>query len=143
MSIAQRLLWIAGGLGLTICAWCQSATTGGLAGTVTDPARAVLPKVTLSLIHSATGQRQTTITGANGTYTFSLVPPGAYAVEFAAHGFKTAQISAVIVNISEAPTLDATLEPGETAAPVACQCRINVATSSTSTVMDAKAITAV
>ena len=39
--------------------------------------------------------------------------------------------------------LDAVLERGEAAEPVNCQCRISVTTSSTSTVVDAKTITAV
>ncbi len=122
---------------------CQSATTGALAGAVTDPSGAALPHVTVRLANSATMATQNAVTGDNGAYTFSLLSPGAYEVQFAAPGFKTARISSVAVNVGESPTLDAALERGETAEPVPCQCRITVTSSSTSTFVDSKTITAV
>jgi hypothetical protein len=124
-------------------AHCQSATTGALAGAVTDPGGAALPNVTVTLANSATMSAQTAVTGANGEYTFSLLSPGAYAVQFAAPGYKTAVMSSVAVSVGEAPTLDAALERGETAEPVPCQCKITVTTSSTSTSVNSKTITAV
>jgi hypothetical protein len=114
-----------------------------LAGAVADPAGAALPHVIVTLANSATMATQTAVTAANGAYTFSLLSPGAYAVQFAAPGFKTARMSSVAVYVGEAPTLDAALERGETAEPVPCQCRITVTTSSTSTFVDSKTITAV
>jgi hypothetical protein len=122
---------------------CQSATTGALAGAVTDPGGSALPHVTVTLANSATMATQTAVTADNGAYTFSLLSPGAYEVQFAAPGFKTARMSPVAVNVGEAPTLDAALERGETAEPVPCQCRISITTSSTSTSVDSKTITAV
>ena len=50
---------------------CQSATTGALAGAVTDAGGAVLPHVTVTLANSATMATQTAVTGDNGAYTFS------------------------------------------------------------------------
>ena len=52
-------------------------------------------------------------------------------------------MTSMMVNVSEVPVLDAMLERGEPAEPVNCQCRIGVTTSSTSTLVDAKTITAV
>ena len=49
----------------------------------------------------------------------------------------------VTINISEVPTLDATLEPGEQNQEVICHCRFGVTTSSTGVLIDAKTITAV
>src|ERR1035437_9339324 len=122
---------------------CQSATTGALGGAVTDPAGAALPHVTVTLANSATMASQTAVTSASGAYAFSLLSPGAYAVQFAAPGFKTALMSSVAVNIGEAATREAPRERGPTAEPVPCQCRITVTTSSTSTFVDSKTITAV
>ena len=122
---------------------CQSATTGALGGAVTDAAGAVLPNVAVTLVNSATTIRQTAVTGAGGAYSFSLLTPGTYAIQFAAAGFQTAFMAAVTVNVGEAPTLDAALERGEAAEPVPCRCRISAATSSTSTFVDSKTITAV
>jgi hypothetical protein len=114
-----------------------------LGGTVTDPAGSAIPDVTVTLTNSATNQTLTTTTSADGSYTFSLLPPGAYAVDFALQGFRTARMPSLVVNISETPSLDAVLEPGEASEPVNCQCRFSITTSSTSTVVSAKTITAV
>jgi len=122
---------------------CQSATTGALGGAVTDAAGAVLPNVAVTLVNSATTKRQAAVTGAGGAYSFSLLAPGTYAIQFAAAGFQTAILAAVTVNVGEAPTLDAALERGAAAEPVPCRCRISAATSSTSTFVDSKTITAV
>ena len=58
----------------------QSATTGALRGTVLDPAGAVVPGATVTLVNPATGQTQTTMTDTKGLYGFSLLSPGAYDV---------------------------------------------------------------
>ena len=53
----------------------QSATTGALRGTVLDPAGAVVPGATVTLVNPATGQTQTTMTDTKGLYGFSLLSP--------------------------------------------------------------------
>ena len=135
--------WLLAAPLLAIVSYAQSSTTGALTGAVSDPAGAALPHVTVTLANSATMATQTVVTGANGAYSFSMLPSGAYEVQFAAAGFKTARMSSVAVNVGEAPTLDAAMERGETAEPVPCQCRITVTTSSTSTSVNSKTITAV
>ena len=135
--------WLLAAPLLAIACYAQSATTGALTGIVSDPAGAALPHVTVTLANLATMALQTVVTGANGVYSFSMLPSGAYEVQFAAAGFKTARMSYVAVNVGEAPTLDAAMERGEAAEPVPCQCRITVTTSSTSTSVNSKTITAV
>jgi Carboxypeptidase regulatory-like domain len=139
-----RILLIAAFVSASYSLWGQSATTGALRGTVVDPAGAVIPGVTVTLISPTTGQTQNIVTDAKGLYAFSLLSPGNYDVEFSAPGFKTARALSVVVNVSEAPELDAQLEAGESADPVPCQCRLSeTATSSSGTVVDSKTITAV
>ena len=50
----------------------QSAGTGALTGTVTDPTGAVVPNVTVTLTSADTNQTRTATTGADGTYKFTL-----------------------------------------------------------------------
>jgi len=129
---------------LSTCSWAQSSTTGALRGTVIDPAGAVIPGVTVALTNVTTGQALVTTTNADGLYAFSLLPPGTYDVNFSAQGFKTASAMSVVVNVSEAPELDAQLEAGASNERVACQCQLSqTATSSTGTLVDSKTITAV
>jgi hypothetical protein len=121
----------------------QSANMGGLSGTVLGAGGAPIADATVHLVQEATGQAQTANTAADGSYVFTLLAPGAYDVQFAANGFKTARMPGLVVNVAEAPALDAVLEPGDAAEPSACQCHISVNTSATTTVIDAKTITAV
>ncbi len=90
----------------------QSAGTAGLAGTVTDQSGAAVPNCTVTIVNNGTGQTRTTTTGVDGTYKFSLLPPGAYHARFAATGFKTSEVPAVILNVTETPELNRTLEIG-------------------------------
>jgi len=105
--------------------WAQSATTGALRGTVVDPTGAVVPGVTVTLLNPTTGQTQTTMTDAKGLYGFSLLSPGTYNVDFSAQGFKTSRALSVVINVSEAPDLDAQLEAGESEERVPCQCEFS------------------
>lgn len=137
------LFWTALLLGCPSLAPCQSATTGALAGTVRNPAGDPLPDVTVTLTDAATNQIQTSSTGPNGGYRFGLLTPGTYEARFAAPGFKTARLQSVVVSVSEAPTLDAALEVGKPADQAECQCHLNIVTSSTGDLVNAKTITAV
>ena len=56
--------------------WAQSATTGSLTGTVTDPSGAVISGATIAVDSKSTGQERTSVTDASGVYKFSLLPPG-------------------------------------------------------------------
>src|ERR1700733_6034705 len=90
----------------------QSAGTAALAGTITDPSGAAIPNVTVTITNNDTGQSRTATTSSNGTYKFSLLPPGSYKASFAAAGFKTSEVAAVVLNVTETPELDRTLEVG-------------------------------
>ncbi|MBV8845486.1 MAG: carboxypeptidase regulatory-like domain-containing protein, partial [Bryobacterales bacterium] len=90
----------------------QSAGTGALAGTVTDPSGASVPGATVTATNTETSQARTTTTGSDGTYKFSLLPPGTYRLKFTATGFRTAEVPSVPVNVTETPVLDQRLEVG-------------------------------
>ena len=135
--------WTALLLGCYSLAWGQSATTGALSGTVHSSAGDAVPGVTVTLTDAATNQAQVSTTGPDGAYRFSLLAPGIYEARFAAPGFKTARMESLVVSVSEAPTLDASLQTGEASDVAECQCRFRILTSSTGDLVDAKTITAV
>jgi hypothetical protein len=99
--------------------------------------------VAVTATNAATNQAHVSATGADGGYQFSMLPPGAYEVRFAAQGFKTSRMASVTVNISEAVALDATLESGEPAEQAECLCRTGGAAAVSGTVVDAKTLTSV
>jgi len=123
-----------------LCA--QSDATGALGGTITS-ANQPVPAVTVKLTNNATNQTLTMVSGMDGSYRFSLLAPGTYRLSFSVPGFKTSQVGSVTVSVSEAPTLDATLEPGDPRQTVECNCRLSSSASSTGTLVDHKTITGV
>jgi hypothetical protein len=150
MNLRRRALFVLCALLLVVLSVhpyqlrAQSSTTGGLKGTVKDAGGSPVPGSTVTLTNNATNQSLTTATDSNGGYGFSLLAPGTYGVTFAVGGFKTSQMDAVIVNVSEVLVLDAQLDPGDPAQHVACQCRVSQgATSSTGTLMESKTLTGI
>jgi hypothetical protein len=95
------------------------------------------------LTGAATSQVETSTTGSDGGYRFSLLAPGAYEARFSSPGFKTARMASLVVSVSDAPVLDAVLEPGDPSEQGECHCHISTVTSSTGDLVDAKAITSV
>jgi carboxypeptidase family protein len=90
----------------------QSATTGALTGTVTDPSGATIAGASVTASNLATGQSRSVTTDASGVYKISLLPPGNYSVKFSASGFKTVEVPSVTVNVTETIPLDRSLEVG-------------------------------
>src|SRR6516162_1630299 len=62
--------------------------TATLTGVVSDPSSGAVPKATINLTNSATNERRTTLSGADGRYTFSQLLPGTYELSAEAAGFK-------------------------------------------------------
>jgi hypothetical protein len=54
----------------------QSAGTGALTGSVTDPSGASIPNATVTLTNTQTNQVRTATSGTDGSYRFTLIPPG-------------------------------------------------------------------
>src|SRR5205807_2447058 len=89
--------------------------------------------VTVTLTSTDTNQVRTATTGADGTYKFALLPPGTYRVRFGAAGFKTAEVSAVTVSVTETPVLDRVLDVGAQSEQVTVEAQTEVLQTATST----------
>ena len=88
---------------------------------------------TWCLINTETNQTRTSATGADGVYKFSLLPPGIYRVTFSATGFRTAEVPAVTVNVTETPVLDRALEIGAQAEQITVEAQVETLQTATST----------
>jgi len=135
LSVSRPAIWlvIAGLVALTPSLSAQSAGTGALTGTVTDPSGSVIPGATVTLVSTDTNQTRIATTGADGGYKFALLPPGTYRVRFGAVGFKTAEVSAMTVNVTETPVLDRALEVGAQSEQVTVEAQTEVLQTATST----------
>ncbi|HVB87628.1 MAG TPA: carboxypeptidase-like regulatory domain-containing protein [Candidatus Dormibacteraeota bacterium] len=93
-------------------ALAQTANTGALTGTVTDPSGGVIAGAKITATNLATGQIRTATTDSKGSYQISLLSPGNYSVHFEAAGFRSVDVPSINVNVTETPTLNRKLEIG-------------------------------
>src|SRR5271156_4366220 len=88
LCAATAALLIVLSLGSTRMA-AQTATTGDIAGTVTDPSGAIVPGANVALKDETKGNTQESTTNKDGVYHFYMLSPGPYTVTVAAAGFET------------------------------------------------------
>ena len=97
-------LWIAllawqMGVGISVCT--GQGDRGGIIGGLIDPTQAVVAKATVIAKSLDTGYSRETITGADGSFLFSLLDPGRYRIEVAAQGFETLIREPITVRAAE------------------------------------------
>jgi len=113
------------------CASAQTAATGALTGTVTDPSGSAISNATVTISNADTGQSRTGTTGADGAYKFSLLQPGNYRVQFEATGFKTIAAPSVTVTVTETAVVDGHLEVGAQSQEITVQGEAEIAVQTT------------
>jgi hypothetical protein len=91
----------------------QNASTGALAGNVTDPAGGGVAGAKVVVTDPATGSSRVATTDTSGGFRVSLLPPGTYTVEFSASGFNSQVYPNVVINVTEIATVNAVLRIGE------------------------------
>ncbi len=114
-------------------ALAQTAATGSIAGTVTDPQGRAVPNATVTATSLDTNQGRTATTGPSGDYKFSLLPPGNYSLKFGAAGFKTSEVSSVVVNVTETATANESLEVGAVTQTVTVESSVQTLQTESST----------
>jgi Carboxypeptidase regulatory-like domain len=90
----------------------QSASTGTVAGTVTDPTGAAVVGAVVTMNDPSTNDTRKTATNESGRYIFANVSPGTYNVTINKTGFRVTKFSSQVVNVGSALTLNATMELG-------------------------------
>jgi len=99
-------------------AWPQTATSGVLQGTITDPSGGVISNAAIQVTNRETGERRDVKSGADGTYVVPLLPPGAYRIEVAAEGFSRAIHPGTVILVTETTVLNVRLNIGTTSVTV-------------------------
>ena len=129
---------------ITVPLSAQTAATGALTGTVTDSSGGVIPNATVTLTSADTGQVRTDQSGADGTYRFLLLAPGSYKVVINATGFKSIEVPAVVINVTETPVLNRSLDVGVQSEQITVEANseaIQTASSALGTVVESKQVT--
>jgi hypothetical protein len=91
----------------------QTASTGQIVGTVTDPTKGSIPDAAVTVKNQATGVVRTVRTSADGDYVVPLLAPGNYSVTIAAPGFKTQTSPNIAVEVATTATVNVRLQLGE------------------------------
>jgi len=88
------------------------AFAASLGGVVTDKSGGSIPKATVTLSNSQTGFSRTFTTGADGRYSFTLVPPGTYTLKVEKTGFRVYLQTGIVLAVGEAANQNVTMELG-------------------------------
>src|SRR5579863_6425897 len=70
----------------------QTAATGAITSTVTDPSGGAVANTTVTATNKGTNQEREAKTAADGVYKFSFLNPGDYRLRFSAAGFKSSEV---------------------------------------------------
>jgi Carboxypeptidase regulatory-like domain len=81
-------------------------------GTIKDATGAVIPNAQVKLTNNETQRMQDTVSGSEGFYRFSGLPPGNYKVEASAPGMKMQVVQNVAVPAEATQGVDVTLKDG-------------------------------
>src|SRR5262245_8238794 len=95
---------------LATAAWSQ--TTASIVGTVSDTSGGVVAHSSVKVTNTLTGLTRSLVTGSDGSYVATLLPPGTYSVEASASGFKTVVRSGIPLSVQEAARVDVILPLG-------------------------------
>jgi hypothetical protein len=96
-----------------LCPHLQAQSTSGqFNGHVFDPAGAVVPGATVTLLDVQTGLVRTATTNSVGQYTFPLVAPGEYRLTVGKAGFSTQDNPPFRLEVNQNVTQDFTLKVG-------------------------------
>jgi Ca-activated chloride channel homolog len=116
-------------------------STGQIAGTVRDPAGAVMPGVRVEVASPVLPEKvRSTMTDSNGQYRITNLPLGTYTVTFTLEGFTTQRREGVVVNSGFAAPVNATMPVGaltETITVAAAAPSVDIQSSRRSVVFDA------
>jgi len=112
-SLFKTILRLCLCLSLCFLATAFAGVGGSISGTIQDPSGAAIPKASVTVINSSTGVRQSAITDSRGTYTFPVLPVGAYSLEVNQRGFKPYRRTGITLDANSALLLDVVLQVGE------------------------------
>jgi len=89
----------------------QTEATGSLTGKLTETSGAPIANATVTATNPDTGQSRVATTGADGSYEFTMLPPGNYQVKFEAAGYQSLEMPTATVATTRV-VVDGKVAPG-------------------------------
>src|SRR5215210_1760104 len=109
-SLCALVLMLCMGLGSTAVMAQSQASTGQIAGVVTDSQGAAVPNAAVKATNTQTGLERSANSSDEGLYSIVLLPPGIYKVSAEASGFSAISVENVEVTVGR--TIDGKLQLG-------------------------------
>src|SRR5258708_10253493 len=91
------------GAALTVSLFAQTAS---LAGTVSDPTGAVIPKAVVTVTNTQTGAKRSDTSDSEGRYTIPQLPPGTYSLTAQVVGFNDVTIQRIELLVNTPSTVN-------------------------------------
>ncbi len=95
--------------------FAQSTVTGGIRGTITDPQKAVVPNVAVTVTNSGTNQSQTATSAENGNFVVNNLQPRNYTINITQSGFAPLNAENVVVEVGQVTSINPQLTVGDAA----------------------------
>jgi hypothetical protein len=105
-------------VGLPFLAYGQDST---IVGTITDPAGAVVPNVTVTITHVETNRVRVVTTSDSGQYAADALSVGHYNVKAEIQGFKVEERQNITLNVAQRERVDFQLRMGTTAESISVE----------------------
>src|SRR3954470_16398347 len=124
---------------LALCMFALARTvsaqtpTGSIEGTVVDTSGAVIPGVTVSVTHEATGVARDVVSDAQGLFRAALLPVGTYTVKATLPGFQAFEARDLTLTIGQTVTVRIELRLGNVSESVTVSVPISASTPSVET----------
>lgn len=99
-------------LTLTVSILSAQISTGTIAGVVEDISGAVIPKATITIKQTGTGEERKAVTMGNGDFNVPFLQPGGYSLTASAGGFRSKTFSGIVLQVDQTVNLRITLEIG-------------------------------
>src|SRR5687768_5943514 len=115
------------------------AQQGQINGVVSDTSGGVIPGANVTATETATGFAQSTVSGANGRYSFPSLRPAGYAITAELAGFRTFRREGIVLAANQSLTISIQLELGELAETVTVSgeaSQVDVSTATIAEVVD-------
>ena len=114
MKILQRLLALCFAVTLSSTILAQEVS-GSISGNITDPSGAAIKGAVVTLVNTDRGNTERTLTTTSaGFYTATSLPLGTYTVRISDAGFKTEEITGLVLHVDENATVSRQLTVGST-----------------------------
>ena len=123
MKNSKRIsvLVLIGLLFLALSATGFAQNTATISGSVRDQSGAVLPGVDVTATQTDTGISRAAVTNETGSYVLTNLPVGPYRVEAGLPGFRTYVQTGIVLQVNDAPVINAVLEVGQVSETVEVQ----------------------